>query len=333
MKKLTAASLLLLSMALYGCNEEASEKDKSKEASVEQVESENKREKTESAKENAFNDGVDEAAFKEALATFPQTVPSKIVTTSVPLTEMLHLIDVVPVGVPTSTNPIPSDFETITKIGSPMTPDLEVISSLGTELIIGSKALEESLNKATERLNLQSAYLPTDSYEDLKLSFKVLGTYFGKEKEMNKVMQSIVTKEAELKVAAEGKELPSVMLVIGTADSFMVMNDQSYLGSLVKKLGADNIADSVLKVESTYSAIDLEQVVVADPDLVFVLASGDHGANEEKFQQEINKNSAWTQLSAYKNDNIHMLDYSTFGVTSIANVETALSTISEYFLK
>lgn len=335
MKKLTAASLLLLSIALYGCNEETSEKDESKEASasVEQVESDNKEEKTESATEKAFDDGVDEAAFKEALAAFPQTVPSKIVTTSVPLTEMLHLIDIAPVGVPTSTNPIPSDFETITKIGSPMAPDLEVISSLGTELIIGSKALEESLNKATEGLNIQSAYLPTDSYEDLKLSFKVLGTYFGKEEEMNKVMQGIVAKEEELKAAAEGKELPSVMLVIGTADSFMVMNDQSYLGSLVKKLGADNIADSVLKVESTYSAIDLEQVVVADPDLVFVLASGDHGANEEKFQQEITQNSAWTQLSAYKNDNIHMLDYSTFGVTSIANVETALSTISQYFLK
>ena len=46
---------------------------------------------------------------------------------------------------------------------------------------------------------------------------------------MNEKMQNIVAKEEELKTKAEGKELPSVMLVIGTADSFMVMNEKSYL--------------------------------------------------------------------------------------------------------
>lgn len=148
---------------------------------------------------------------------------------------------------------------------------------------------------------------------------------------MNEIMQTIVAKEQELEKQAAGKELPSVMLVIGTADSFMVMNDKSYLGSLVERLGAENIATSILKTDSTYSTLNLEEIVVADPDMVFVLASGDHGANEDKFKQEIAKNSAWTQLSAYKNDKIHLLDYSVFGVTSIANVDTALTTIADYF--
>lgn len=244
---------------------------------------------------------------------------------------MLHLLNIVPVGVPTSTNPIPTDFDSVTRVGSPMAPDLEVISNLQTELIIGAGSLQESLDKALEGMNLTTAYLPTDSYEDLKLSFKVLGTYFGKEKEMNEIMQKIVAREQQLEKQAVGKELPSIMLVIGTADSFMVMNDKSYLGSLVERLGADNIATSILKTDSTYSTLNLEEIVVADPDMIFVLASGDHGANEDKFKQEITKNSAWTQLSAYKNDKIHLLDYSVFGVTSIANVDTALTTIADYF--
>ncbi|HBJ00605.1 MAG TPA: ferrichrome ABC transporter substrate-binding protein, partial [Lysinibacillus sp.] len=83
----------------------------------------------------------------------------------------------------------------------------------------------------------------------------------------------------------------------------------------------------------TYSPMNLEDIVVADPDIVFVLASGDHGANEDKFKQEIGKNSAWQQLSAYKNDKIYMLDYSIFGVTSITNAETALTTVADYFYK
>lgn len=327
MKKWFWVSLLVIVCTLAGCAKQE-EKGAEKEAEKPQ-----QQEVTAEAKEDVFEDGVDEEAFQKALANFPTEVPEKIVTTSVPLTEMLHLLGITPVGVPTSTNPIPADFDAITKIGSPMAPDLEVISSLQTDLILGAASLQSSLDQALTGMNIATAYLPTESYDDLKLSFKVLGTYFGKEEKMNEVLQSIVAKEDELKAKGQGKELPSVMLVIGTSDSFMVMSDKSYLGSLVERLGADNIAKSVLKAESTYSPMNLEDIVVADPDMIFVLASGDHGANEDKFKQEIEKNSAWTQLSAYKNDKIYMLDYSTFGVTSIANVETALSTIADYFYK
>ncbi|MEQ6356446.1 ABC transporter substrate-binding protein [Lysinibacillus sp. M3] len=331
MKKWLGVGLLALSLTLVGCSQQ--EKEENKE--IQKDETLQQREISESTKvqEGKFEDGVNEEEFQKALASFPAKVPEKIVTTSVPLTEMLHLLDIEPVGVPTSTNPIPADFDAITRIGSPMAPDLEVISSLQTDLIIGASSLQSSLDQALQGMNLPTAYLPTDSYDDLKLSFKVLGTYFGKEEEMNKLLQNIVAKEKELETKAQGKELPSVMLVIGTSDSFMVMNEKSYLGSLVERLGADNIAKSVLKAESTYSAMNLEDIVVADPDIIFVLASGDHGANEDKFKEEIEKNSAWKQLSAYKNDKIHMLDYSTFGVTSISNVETALTTIADYFYK
>jgi len=327
LKKWFWVSLLVIVCTLAGCAKQE-EKGAEKEAEKPQ-----QQEVAAEAKEDVFEDGVDEEAFQKALASFPTEVPEKIVTTSVPLTEMLHLLGITPVGVPTSTNPIPADFDAITKIGSPMAPDLEVISSLQTDLILGAASLQSSLDQALTGMNIATAYLPTESYDDLKLSFKVLGTYFGKEEKMNEVLQSIVAKEDELKAKGQGKELPSVMLVIGTSDSFMVMSDKSYLGSLVERLGADNIAKSVLKAESTYSPMNLEDIVVADPDMIFVLASGDHGANEDKFKQEIEKNSAWTQLSAYKNDKIYMLDYSTFGVTSIANVETALSTIADYFYK
>ncbi|OMC75859.1 hypothetical protein BK121_04555 [Paenibacillus odorifer] len=277
------------------------------------------------------NDGVDEALFNEALSQFPAKVPERIVTTSVPLTEMLYLLGITPVGVPTSTNPIPADFETIDRIGSPMAPDLEVVTKLEPDLLLGAESLRSTLDKSLEGIDLQKAYLRTESFEDLKLSLKVLGTYFNKKDEMNAALTKILNKENELSQLAEGKELPSVLLVIGTADSFMVMSEKSYLGSLVKKLGADNIATSVLKVTDTYSPINMENIVAADPDIILVLASGDHGATEDKFKKEIEKNETWTKLSAYANNKINILDYSVFGVTSIINAETALTEIAKYF--
>lgn len=277
------------------------------------------------------HDGVDETRFAEAISQFPAEIPERIVTTSVPLAEMLHLLGITPVGVPTSTNPLPADFESIQRIGSPMQPDLEVVTNLEPELLLGAESLRSTLDKNLEGIKLEKAYLQTDSFEDLKLSFKVLGTYFKKTEEMNAVLTTILDKENELLKLAEGKKLPSVMLMIGTSDSFMLMSEGSYLGSLVKRLGADNIATSVLKVKETYSAISMENVVAADPDIILVLASGDHGASVDKFQKEVEKNDAWTKLSAYTNNKIHILDYSIFGVTSISNVDKALTQIANYF--
>ncbi|WP_313893582.1 ABC transporter substrate-binding protein [Psychrobacillus sp.] len=293
---------------------------------------------TEKAEESADvysleNDGVDQTALDEALAQFPTDVPERVITTSVPLTEMLHVLGVTPVGVPTSTNPIPADFDSIDRIGSPMAPDLEVVTNLKPDLILGAESLRSTLEKNLEGFDLKAAYLKTDSFDDLKLSFKALGTYFNKKEEMNAVLSSLLNKENELIEQAKGKELPSVMLMIGTSDSFMVMSEKSYLGSLVKKLGADNIATSTLKVTDTYSPINMEDVVVADPDIILVLASGDHGASKDMFEKEVQSNDTWTKLSAYKNDNIHILDYNIFGVTSISNAEQALTEVANYFYK
>lgn len=279
------------------------------------------------------NDGVDEEAFQKDLGQLQVENPERIITTSVPIAEMLQLLDITPVGVPTSTNPLPDEFADIDQIGSPMEPDLEVVTDLEPDLILGAKSLEDSLETSLAGIDLNRAYLPTDSFDDLKRTFKVLGTYFDKTDEMNTVLEDILQMENELRQQADGKETPSVLIVIGASDSFMVMNDESYVGSLVEKLGAENIATTVLDAKDTYSPISMEDVVVADPDMIFVLASGDHGASEEMFNQEVESNEIWKSLSAYKEDEIHMLDHETFGVTSIQNIEGAMTQIADYFYK
>lgn len=292
MKKILVLLVVAALTAMTACSSTNTTDNRKNEAVTNTTANESKEANTAEAAGKVYsleNDGVDETLFNEALSQFPSTVPERIVTTSVPLTEMLYLLGITPVGVPTSTNPIPADFETIDRIGSPMAPDLEVVTKLEPDLLLGAESLRSTLDKSLEGIDLQKAYLRTESFEDLKLSLKVLGTYFNKKDEMNAALTKILDKENELSQLAEGKELPSVLLVIGTADSFMVMSEKSYLGSLVKKLGADNIATSVLKVTDTYSPINMENIVAADPDIILVLASGDHGATEDKFKKEIEK--------------------------------------------
>ncbi|WP_153730433.1 ABC transporter substrate-binding protein [Sporosarcina obsidiansis] len=330
MKKLLIGLLIGVLAVMTACSNDTKENSVSKTEKETEIKTDEEETEQVAADEG---DGVDEKELAEMIAQFPETVPERLITTSVPLTEMLQLLDVTPVGVPTSTNPLPVEFDSVERIGSPMQPDLEVVTKLQPEVILGAESLRSTLDKTLEGIDLPTAYLPTDSFEDLKLSFKALGTYFDKEDEMHAVLDQLVAKEHELVKQGEGKDLPSVMLMIGTSDSFMVMNDKSYVGSLIKRLGADNIATSVLQAKDTYSPINMEDVVVADPDIILVLASGDHGASEDMFKKEVESNETWKQMSAYKNDNVYILDYEVFGITSIKNAEKALTEISTYFYK
>lgn len=324
MKKYYGVILLIAILLLAACSSDKPEANEEK----------NQQKLEDTSEELTLeNDGIDSEVLQEVMEQLQGEAAERVVTTSVPLTEMLHILGITPVGVPTSSNPIPEDFSEIDEIGSPMAPDLEVMTKLKPDLILSAKSLQSSLDESLNGMEMEKAYLPTDSFDDLKLSFKALGTYFGEIEKMNEKMQRILDKENELIERAKGKELPKVLLMIGTSDSFMVMNEKSYLGSLVERIGAENIATSVLKAKDTYSPMNMEEVIVADPDIIFVLASGDHGASEEMFKKEVEKNNMWTKLSAYQNDHIHILDHQIYGVTSIQNVETALTGIADYFFE
>src|SRR5699024_12502575 len=127
--------------------------------------------------------------------------------------------------------------------------------------------------------------------------------------------------------------LTKFLLRIGTSESLMIKSEMSYLVTLVKRLGAENIVKTILDEKATYTPMNMEQLVAADPDSVLVLASGDHGASEDMYEAELKKNDIWKSLSAYQNDDIHILDYDIFGVTSILNVEQAMTEIADYFFE
>lgn len=333
MRKSFIYMLIIASMLLVACsnNEENNPHNKHNNNTEENTnEAVNENDADKSDKKTGGHASVDRD-LDEILAQFPEETVGKVMTTSVPIAEILYTLDITPVGLPTSTNPLPEEFADIDEIGSPMAPDLEKMTDLEADLVLSSNALEDSLEESLSGIDLERAYLPTDSYEDLKLSVEALGIYFDKEEKANEVLQEIEENEAALKTELEGKDLSSVLLVIGTADAFMVMSEESYLGSLISTFGAENIATTELKVEDRYSPINMESIVAADPDIIFVLSSLDHGASEDMYEKEIENSDAWQSLSAYKNDQIHTVDYATYGVTSILNVNNALTEIAQYF--
>ncbi|CAM4079488.1 ferrichrome ABC transporter substrate-binding protein [Bacillus manliponensis] len=326
MKKSLYGTLFLSAcLVLGGCTDDKAEQTATKEKVAADHGSEAAKAKDETTN---TSEGI-ETLVKQ----FPSEQPKSIVTTSVSIAEMLHILDVKPVGLPTTTHKLPEGFDQITQIGSAIEPDVEKIVSLQPDIVVGPESIKDSLEKKITNGNVKTAYLPTDSYEDLIVSFEALGKALGKEKEANKYLADLEKKEKAILKDLEGKKAPKVMVLFGSGESFMLMNETTYVGSLVKKLGAQNIVTEQLKTKESYVPLNMEDVITANPDAILLVSHGDPKAALEQFKTDVKNNGAWEKLNAFKNDKVQALDYSTFGYASIEKAPVGLEQLSEILYK
>ncbi|WP_409340885.1 ABC transporter substrate-binding protein [Paenibacillus sp. MBLB4367] len=266
---------------------------------------------------------VDETKAAELQAQFGQQAPAKVVSASVAIAEILNTLGIMPVGVPTSTIALADELKNVQKIGSALKPDVEQVTKLQPDVVLGPSSIKDSLEKQFKPANLKTAYIPTDSLEELKLSMVVLSRVFKQEQKANDFFAKLDKQESDALAVAKGKTAPKVMFLFGSAESFMLMNENTFPGSLAKKLGASNVVSDVLKSKETYVALNMENVVTANPDVILLVAHGDPDAAIKKFEEDVKKNGAWEKLNAFKNSKVKALDYNTFGVASIVKAPDA----------
>lgn len=266
---------------------------------------------------------VDEAKVQELQAQFGEEKPAKAVTLSVAITELYDALQLDLVGVPTTQSKLPESYADVQRVGSSHSPDLEQIAKLEPSIVLAPASIKDSIDKLLKPAGLPAAYLPVDSLDELKESLVALGRIYGKEDQAKEVLTSFAEREAEALKIVEGKTAPSVMLLFGSAESLMLMNEDTFAGSLAKKLGASNVLSAVLKQSETYVPLNMETIVEANPDVILLVAHGDPTAVAKQFEDDVKKNGVWEKLNAFKNGKMLTLDYNLYGVASLVKAPDA----------
>lgn len=275
---------------------------------------------SEGGSEQSASEGAEMA---ELLKQFGEQAPARIVTLSVSITEILHELGIEPVGVPTTNSKLPESLADVPRIGSSHQPDLEQIAKLQPDVVLGPASIKDSMEKKLGPASLPSAYLPVDSLEQLKLSTKTLGRLLGREDQANAFLQEVERQEREAIEQVEGKPAPKVMFLFGSAEALMLMNDNTFAGSLARNLGAINVVSEELKLTEAYVPFNMESIVAANPDVILLVAHGDPDAVAQKFEEDVKKNGAWEKLNAIQNGKMASLDFELFGIASIVKAPDA----------
>ena len=252
-----------------------------------------------------------------------------VVAATVSGSQVLDKLDANVVGIPTTQLEMPEKFKGLPEVGQSMNPDLEVVASLNPDVFVMDNAFKDSVEKSLKEYDFNTFFLKTNTYTDYIKSIEELGKTIDKEEEATTLINELKNIEKEVK-SKKGDKAPTVAIIFGSGENFMLATETSYLGDLVKTVGGKNIASKLDKnVENGYVQLSLEYILEQNPDYILRFAHGNLEETKKSFDKAFDKNPAYQELNAVKNNKVVDLDSNVFNVTANLKVKEAIQTLGD----
>lgn len=257
--------------------------------------------------------------------------PKAVVTDSAIISRFLAALDIELVGVASSTTKIPAKYDSVPRIGRSGMPDLELVKSLKTDLIISTIYSKPALKPKYDNLNIPSFYMKVDTYDESMKAIEILGKAFHKEEKAATILADVKKRENILAEKLKDKEKKRIAIIYGNGESFFMTGKNHFLQGLIDKLGCENIVTSIdnnvlLKRSVPFS---MEQLIKANPDVILRLPTS-QTKNGESFEEIFNSNPIWKLTTAYKNNKILDIDPTLFRMSAGVNSIDALEELYRY---
>lgn len=252
-----------------------------------------------------------------------------VVAATVSGSQVLDKLDANVVGIPTTQLEMPEKFKGLPEVGQSMNPDLEVVASLNPDVFVMDNAFKDSVEKGLKEYDFNTFFLKTNTYTDYIKSIEELGKTIDKEEEATTLINELKNIEKEVK-SKKGDKAPTVAIIFGSGENFMLATETSYLGDLVKTVGGKNIASKLDKnVENGYVQLSLEYILEQNPDYILRFAHGNLEETKKSFDKAFDKNPAYQELNAVKNNKVVDLDSNVFNVSANLKVKEAIQTLGD----
>ena len=252
-----------------------------------------------------------------------------VVAATVSGSQVLDRLDAEVVGIPTTKLEMPERFKGLPEVGQSMSPDLEIVASLEPDVFIMDNLFRESVEESLDDYDFNTFFLKTSSYTEYLESIKELGKVINKEEEATALINEF--KDIEKEIAnKKGDKSPTVAIIFGGGENFMLATETSYLGDLAKAVGVTNIASTLEgTVENGYIQLSLEHILKENPDYILRFAHGNLEDTKKSFDEAFDKNPAYQELDAVKNNKVVDLDPTVFNVSANLKVKDAIKTLGD----
>lgn len=249
----------------------------------------------------------------------------RIAATSVAVMQICEKLDLDLVGVPHSDlAEIPQRYQTAVSLGSPMSPDMEILLQIRPDWVLSPSSLMSDLKPKYEAAGLQYAFLNLKSIQGMFQSIKEMGTLFHRESQAEALVQEFETYEAEFQAKSENQGSPRVLILMGLPGSYVAATENSYVGSLVKMAGGINVYEGT---GEEFLNVNAEDMLQKDPDIILRTAHAMPDSVMKMFAEEFETNDIWKHFRAVEDGKVYDLSNEAFGMSANFHYPEALNTL------
>ena len=270
-----------------------------------------------------ITDPEEKAAVEAAKAKVAaMTEEPNIIATSPATADICDALELNLVGVCSSTiSTIPERYADVTTIGTAMSPDTEIISSLDPDWILGPASLQSDLQPKYEVIDTEWAFLNLRSIQGMYRSIQELGEIFDREEQAQEMVDEFTEFYEEYKLKNEGKESPKVLVLMGLPGSYIIATENSYVGSLVALAGGENVYAGS---DQEFLTVNTEDMKTKEPDIILRAAHALPDQVIEMFNEDFASSDIWQHFEAVKEGRVYDLTYDYFGMSAKFNYPDAL---------
>ncbi|MPW24261.1 heme ABC transporter substrate-binding protein IsdE [Alkalibaculum sp. M08DMB] len=250
----------------------------------------------------------------------------RIIATSPATCQVLDKLNLDLVGIPETSRDIPQRYKGLTVVGSPMSPDMEIVKSLKPTDVIGPNSLQEDLQLHYVNIRLNATFINLNSVQGMYKSIEDLGQKYNRVEEAKALTDEFKTYLKEFQKINEDKIKPKVLILMGFPGSYIVATENSYGGSLVQLAGGVNVYSGTGK---SYLNVNTEDMSKKDPDIILRTAHALPQESMKMFDEEFQTNDIWKHFRAVKEGKVYDLDYEKFGMSAGFDYPEALEDLQK----
>ena len=215
------------------------------------------------------------------------------------------------VAVPTllSKTALPEKARNLPELGGFNTLSTEKIVALSPDLVLLVEKLNshQRLQQQLASLGIASVCVKYDNYHDFQNLLRIFSKLNGRENDVDSEAVRI-EKEVDAIIARTAHCPPQRYLVLfAAAAGFSVENDEANTGAMLKLLHGSNAAGTRKFGRGVRAPFSFEELLLLDPDVIFVVTMGKAPALRKKFEQEIAAQAPWRELKAARAGRVHFL--------------------------
>lgn len=256
----------------------------------------------------------------------------RIAATSVATCEILEALGVESehiVGIPHSdAYTIPKIYENAESLGSPMSPDMEILKSLDVDYVLTPDSLEGELKPQYENIGVKSYFLNLKSVDGMYDSIAELGELLGKSEQAEKLCSEYEQYKADYANKNHADNLPKVLILMGLPGSYVVATESSYAGSLVKLAGGINVYGDGNGQD--FLNVNTEDMLSKKPDIILRTSHAMPQQVAAMFEEEFKTNDIWQHFDAVKNEKVYDLNNENCGMSATFRYKDAIEEICSY---